>query len=41
VIEINRIVYIRVPVDDIKKARHFYGEVLGLPRPSASRVQAV
>src|SRR5919108_3164604 len=32
VIEINRVDYIRVPVDDIEKAKHFYGEVLGLPR---------
>jgi predicted enzyme related to lactoylglutathione lyase len=32
VIEINRVDYIRVPVDDIEKAKHFYGVVLGLPR---------
>jgi predicted enzyme related to lactoylglutathione lyase len=32
VIEITRVDYIRVPVDDIDKATHFYGEVLGLPR---------
>jgi predicted enzyme related to lactoylglutathione lyase len=31
VIEIDRVDYIRVPVDDIEKAKHFYGEVLGLP----------
>ena len=24
--------YIRVPVDNIEAAKHFYGEVLGLPR---------
>jgi predicted enzyme related to lactoylglutathione lyase len=32
VIEITRVDYIRVPVDDITAATHFYGEVLGLPR---------
>jgi catechol 2,3-dioxygenase-like lactoylglutathione lyase family enzyme len=32
VIEIERVDYIRVPVDDIEKAKHFYGEVLGLKR---------
>jgi len=32
VIEVTRVDYIRVPVDDIEKATHFYGEVLGLPR---------
>ena len=31
-VEIARVDYIRVPVDDIEKATHFYGEVLGLPR---------
>ena len=30
--EVTRVDYIRVPVDDIEKARHFYGEVLGLPQ---------
>jgi len=30
--EITRVDYIRVPVDDIEAATHFYGEVLGLPR---------
>jgi predicted enzyme related to lactoylglutathione lyase len=32
VLEVTRVDYIRVPVDDIDKAKHFYGEVLGLPR---------
>jgi catechol 2,3-dioxygenase-like lactoylglutathione lyase family enzyme len=32
VIDVERVDYIRVPVDDMKKAKHFYGEVLGLPR---------
>jgi predicted enzyme related to lactoylglutathione lyase len=32
VIEVTRVDYIRVPVDDIETATHFYGEVLGLPR---------
>jgi len=32
VIEITRVDYIRVPVDDIEKAKHFYGDVLGLPQ---------
>ena len=31
-IEVTRVDYIRVPVDDIAAAQHFYGEVLGLPR---------
>jgi predicted enzyme related to lactoylglutathione lyase len=31
-IEIERVDYVRVPVDDIEQAKHFYGEVLGLPR---------
>ena len=31
-LEVTRVDYIRVPVDDIDKAKHFYGEVLGLPR---------
>ena len=30
-IEVTRVDYIRVPVDDIDQAKHFYGEVLGLP----------
>ena len=30
--EVTRVDYIRVPVDDIDTAKHFYGEVLGLPR---------
>src|SRR5881628_676633 len=29
-IDVERVDYIRVPVKDIEKARHFYGEVLGL-----------
>ena len=29
-IEVERIDYVRVPVTDIEKAKHFYGEVLGL-----------
>jgi predicted enzyme related to lactoylglutathione lyase len=32
VLEVTRVDYIRVPVDDIDAAVHFYGEVLGLPR---------
>lgn len=31
-IDIERIDYIRVPVTDMEKASHFYGEVLGLER---------
>jgi catechol 2,3-dioxygenase-like lactoylglutathione lyase family enzyme len=31
-IEVTRVDYIRVPVDDIEAAKQFYGEVLGLPR---------
>ncbi|MDX6481202.1 MAG: hypothetical protein QOG85_1712 [Gaiellaceae bacterium] len=30
--EITRVDYIRVPVNDIEAAKHFYGEVLGLPQ---------
>jgi catechol 2,3-dioxygenase-like lactoylglutathione lyase family enzyme len=30
--EVTRVDYIRVPVDDIESATHFYGEILGLPR---------
>ncbi len=29
---IERVDYIRVPVTDIEAAKHFYGEILGLPR---------
>ena len=31
-IDVERLDYIRVPVTDMEKARHFYGEVLGLAR---------
>ena len=31
-IDVERVDYIRVPVTDIEQAKHFYGEVLGLPR---------
>jgi catechol 2,3-dioxygenase-like lactoylglutathione lyase family enzyme len=31
-IEVERVDYIRVPVDDIEKAKHFYGDILGLRR---------
>jgi catechol 2,3-dioxygenase-like lactoylglutathione lyase family enzyme len=31
-IDVTRVDYIRVPVDDIEKAKRFYGKVLGLPR---------
>ena len=31
-LDVERVDYIRVPVDDIERAKHFYGEVLGLPR---------
>ena len=31
-IDIERVDYVRVPVDDIEQAKHFYGDVLGLPR---------
>jgi glyoxylase I family protein len=30
VIDLERVDYIRVPVTDIEKAKHFYGDVLGL-----------
>jgi catechol 2,3-dioxygenase-like lactoylglutathione lyase family enzyme len=32
VIEVERVDYVRVPVRDIERAKHFYGEVLGLER---------
>jgi catechol 2,3-dioxygenase-like lactoylglutathione lyase family enzyme len=28
---VERVDYIRVPVEDIEEAKHFYGELLGLP----------
>jgi hypothetical protein len=31
-IDVQRVDYIRVPVTDMQKANHFYGEVLGLQR---------
>jgi len=31
-IQVERVDYIRVPVTDIEEAKHFYGELLGLPR---------
>jgi predicted enzyme related to lactoylglutathione lyase len=31
-IDVTRVDYVRVPVTDIDAAKHFYGEVLGLPR---------
>jgi predicted enzyme related to lactoylglutathione lyase len=36
-IEVTRVDYVRVPVDDIERAKHFYGEVLGLPRNTKLR----
>jgi catechol 2,3-dioxygenase-like lactoylglutathione lyase family enzyme len=30
-IDVERVDYIRVPVKDIGEAKHFYGELLGLP----------
>ena len=30
--QVTRVDYIRVPVDDIDAAKRFYGDVLGLPR---------
>jgi len=32
VLDVERVDYIRVPVKDIDRATHFYGEVLGLPK---------
>ena len=31
-VEVERVDYLRVPVTDMEKANHFYGEVLGLER---------
>jgi len=31
-IEVERVDYVRIPVTDMEKATHFYGEVLGLER---------
>ena len=31
-IDVQRVDFIRVPVTDMEKANHFYGEVLGLER---------
>ena len=36
-IDVQRVDYIRVPVTDMQKATHFYGEVLGLQRNPNSR----
>jgi predicted enzyme related to lactoylglutathione lyase len=30
VIEVERVDYVRIPVTDLERAKHFYGEVLGL-----------
>jgi predicted enzyme related to lactoylglutathione lyase len=30
-VDVERVDYIRVPVKDIEEAKHFYGELLGLP----------
>ena len=35
-IEVERVDYVRVPVTDIDKAKHFYGEVLGLEQSPSS-----
>jgi catechol 2,3-dioxygenase-like lactoylglutathione lyase family enzyme len=35
-IDVERVDYIRVPVRDIEKAKHFYGEVLGLAESTNS-----
>jgi predicted enzyme related to lactoylglutathione lyase len=35
-IEVERVDYVRVPVRDIEKAKHFYGELLGLEQNSNS-----
>ena len=35
-IDVQRVDYIRVPVTDMEKANHFYGEVLGLERNPSS-----
>ena len=35
-IDVERVDYIRVPVRDIEKAKHFYGEVLGLGQNPSS-----
>ena len=34
--DVQRVDYIRVPVDDIEAANHFYGELLGLRRNPTS-----
>ena len=31
-IHVQRVDYIRIPVRDMERANHFYGELLGLPR---------
>jgi catechol 2,3-dioxygenase-like lactoylglutathione lyase family enzyme len=36
VIDVQRVDYIRVPVTNMQKANHFYGEVLGLERNPSS-----
>jgi catechol 2,3-dioxygenase-like lactoylglutathione lyase family enzyme len=36
VIEVERVDYVRVPVTDMDKAKHFYGDLLGLERNPSS-----
>jgi catechol 2,3-dioxygenase-like lactoylglutathione lyase family enzyme len=36
VIDVQRVDFIRVPVTDMEKANHFYGDVLGLERNPSS-----
>ena len=41
-IDVQRVDFIRVPVTDMEKANHFYGEVLGLernPKPAEDWVE--
>jgi predicted enzyme related to lactoylglutathione lyase len=35
-VKVERVDYIRVPVDDIEKANHFYGTLLGLEKSPSS-----
>jgi predicted enzyme related to lactoylglutathione lyase len=39
VIDVTRVDYIRIPVDDIKQAKHFYGEILArISDPAGNRI---
>jgi catechol 2,3-dioxygenase-like lactoylglutathione lyase family enzyme len=36
VLDVERVDYVRIPVREMERANHFYGEVLGLPRNASA-----